>query len=195
MTAKLSKAERRAQLLATALEIARTEGPNALTLGRLAERAGVSRPVAYQHFETRAGLLMQLYSDIADRQHRTLREALSKADAGFEAVARAAGEATVRCYATVGPEALAIAVALQSDATMEAFQRELIDRYVDTYVTAFRPFADLDDAELRLRCIAVVGAGDALSGRMLDGSLPEAEAAGLLTSLILAWLPTPRPAD
>ncbi|ATQ41771.1 TetR/AcrR family transcriptional regulator [Caulobacter mirabilis] len=190
---KLSKAERRAQLLATALEIARTKGANALTLGHLAERAGVSRPVAYQHFETRAGLLMQLYRDIADRQHQTLRETLAKADAGFGASARAAGQATIRCYATVGPEAFAIAVALQGDPALEAFQRELIDRYVETYVVAFRPLVDLDDAELRLRCIAVVGAGDALAGRMLDGSLPEAEAAGLLTSLILSWLPSRRP--
>src|SRR5687767_16006033 len=54
---KLSKAERRKQLLETAHVIVRDEGTDALTLGYLAERAGVTKPIAYGHFETRAGLL------------------------------------------------------------------------------------------------------------------------------------------
>ena len=50
---RLSQAERRRQLLDTALVIIREEGADKLTLGRLASRAGVSKPVAYDHFGTR----------------------------------------------------------------------------------------------------------------------------------------------
>src|SRR5689334_13006179 len=57
---RLSKTERRAQLLAVARDIVRESGSDALTLASLAERAGVTRPIAYEHFETRAGLLVAL---------------------------------------------------------------------------------------------------------------------------------------
>ena len=50
---RLSKAERRQQLLDTALRIVREEGADRLTLGHLAIRAGVSKPVTYEHFGTR----------------------------------------------------------------------------------------------------------------------------------------------
>ncbi|MFC7557085.1 TetR/AcrR family transcriptional regulator [Pseudoroseomonas wenyumeiae] len=56
---RFSKAERRRQLLDTALLIVREEGADRLTLGHLAARAGVSKPVAYDHFGTRSGLLIE----------------------------------------------------------------------------------------------------------------------------------------
>ena len=55
---RLSSASRRRQLLAVALSIVREEGADRLTLGHLAQRAGVSKPVAYDHFGTRSGLLI-----------------------------------------------------------------------------------------------------------------------------------------
>lgn len=58
---RLSKSERRQQLLETARLIVREEGADRLTLGHLAVRAGVSKPVTYEHFETRTGLLIELY--------------------------------------------------------------------------------------------------------------------------------------
>ena len=58
---RLSKAGRRQQLLETSLAIVREEDVDSLTLGRLAERAGVSKPVVYDHFPTRSALLIELY--------------------------------------------------------------------------------------------------------------------------------------
>ncbi|RKH92133.1 TetR/AcrR family transcriptional regulator, partial [Corallococcus sp. AB038B] len=65
---KLPKAQRREQLLDIAQTIVREEGTDALTLGYLAERAGVSKPIAYEHFKTRSGLLIALYAQIDARQ-------------------------------------------------------------------------------------------------------------------------------
>ncbi|HAC69990.1 MAG TPA: TetR family transcriptional regulator, partial [Pseudomonas sp.] len=48
-------------MLETARFIAREEGADRLTLGHLAVRAGVSKPVVYEHFGTRSGLLIELY--------------------------------------------------------------------------------------------------------------------------------------
>jgi len=50
-SSRLPKAERR-QLLAIALVIVREEGADRLTLGHLAARAGVSKPITYEHFGT-----------------------------------------------------------------------------------------------------------------------------------------------
>ena len=88
---KLPRAERREQLLATAKAILGEEGTDALTLGYLAERAGVSKPIAYEHFGTRAGLLIAICGAYDDRQKEaqrealeaTMREALEAAEAGI----------------------------------------------------------------------------------------------------------------
>ena len=54
---RLSREERYRQLVETAWQLIGEEGTEALTLGRLAERSGVTKPVVYDHFETRLGLL------------------------------------------------------------------------------------------------------------------------------------------
>ncbi|MCO3771117.1 helix-turn-helix transcriptional regulator, partial [Pseudomonas aeruginosa] len=58
---RLSRDERQRQLLEVAWRLVREEGTEALTLGRLAEQAGVTKPVVYDHFGTRARLLAALY--------------------------------------------------------------------------------------------------------------------------------------
>ncbi|WP_437925086.1 TetR family transcriptional regulator [Sorangium sp. So ce291] len=57
-------------------------GTEALTLGHLAERAGVSKPIAYQHFETRSGHLIALARQIDDRQVAALLDALKRTRQG-----------------------------------------------------------------------------------------------------------------
>jgi len=54
---RLSHAQRQQQLLDTAWALIRQKGTDALSLPRLAEAAGVTKPLAYDHFGTREGLL------------------------------------------------------------------------------------------------------------------------------------------
>ncbi|WIX82750.1 helix-turn-helix domain-containing protein [Amycolatopsis carbonis] len=51
----MSYDERHGQVLDTAAAVVGTEGADALTLARVAEQAGVTKPIVYGHFETRAG--------------------------------------------------------------------------------------------------------------------------------------------
>jgi AcrR family transcriptional regulator len=76
-SSRLPKAERRRQLLAMALIIVREEGADRLTLGHLATRAGVSKPIAYEHFGTRTGLLAALYKALDAQHTQALQAALS----------------------------------------------------------------------------------------------------------------------
>jgi AcrR family transcriptional regulator len=185
---KLSKAERRKQLLETAHKIVRAEGTDALTLGHLSERAGVTKPIAYEHFETRAGLLIALYQEIDDRQVATLKEALEHTKPRLSEVARVVAKAYVDCYCTIGPEWHAITAALKGDERTERIQQSLIDRYAAIYCDAFAPYSKLSDEELRLRCLAIIGAGDAITREMSRGRASESLAAATLAALIVASL-------
>jgi AcrR family transcriptional regulator len=185
---KLTKAERRKQLLETAHKIVRDEGTDALTLGYLAERAGVTKPIAYEHFETRAGLLVALYQEIDDRSVASLRDALNRTKPRLSDVARVLAKAYIDCYCTIGPEWHAIAAALQGDETMEKILQSLIDRYAAIYCDAFAPFTRLPKEELRLRCLAILGAGDAITRELSRGRTSQSGAAATLASLIMASL-------
>ena len=185
---KLSKAERRKQLLETAHKIVRAEGGDALTLGYLAARAGVTKPIAYEHFETRAGLLVALYQEIDDRQVAVLMQALKRAKPRLGDVARVVAKAFIDCYCAVGPEWHAISAALKGDEKLERFQQALIDRYAAIYCDAFAPYTKLPHEELRLRCLAVLGAGDAITRELSRGRTTEIGAATTLASLIISSL-------
>lgn len=185
---KLTKAGRREQLLETAHAIVREEGTDALTLGRLAERAGVSKPIAYEHFRTLSGLLIALYKEIDDGQVAALVDALARAPRRLDEVARVVSRAYMACYTAAGPEWHAVSAALKGDEDMEAFQIQLIDHYVAIYRDAFRPCTDLPEADLHLRCVGIIGAAEAIAQDMIRQRVDEAAAAAALASLISAWL-------
>lgn len=183
---RLPKSERREQLLETALAIVREQGTDALTLGYLAERAGVSKPIAYEHFGTRSGLLIALYRRIDERQAATAARDFERTPKRLSDVARLIGESYMSCFRTAGPECHAIFAALKGDEDMERVQRELTAGYVEFYRGLLAPYAKVDAAELRRRCIAIVGAGEALSREMSLGLVKEADAAATLAALIEA---------
>ncbi len=65
-------------LVDTAVELARSTGPDGVVLREVARRAGVSHNAAYRHFEDRAALL----AEVADRAMVQLEEAMrARADA------------------------------------------------------------------------------------------------------------------
>ena len=59
-TPRLSGAQRRAQLLDTTKAIVGERGFHAVSIDAVARRAGITRPVVYDHFDDLAGLLNAL---------------------------------------------------------------------------------------------------------------------------------------
>ncbi|MBJ6761844.1 TetR/AcrR family transcriptional regulator [Myxococcaceae bacterium JPH2] len=185
---KLPKAQRREQLLDVAMAVVREEGTDALTLAHLAERAGVSKPIPYEHFQSRAGLLMALYERIDAAQVVEFKEALQRARRKLEDVARVMSSATMHCYRSIGPEQHAISAALRGDGQMEHFYQGVLDRHVDLYQGALAPYCELSKETLRQRCVGIVGAAEAISCDMLRGAISESVATATLSSLIVSWL-------
>lgn len=181
---RLSKAGRRTQLLDTAFQIVREEGADRLTLGHLADRARVSKPIAYEHFGTRSGLLIELYKTLDARQIEALQLALGGACRSLQETADTLAAAYVHCSADTSGEWHAIGAALSGSEEMGAVLKELLANYVQLFVDVLQPHTSLPPAELGRRCVGIVGAAEALTVMMVRRECTEAEAAHTLSALI-----------
>ena len=185
---RLSGAERRRQLLDTALLIVREEGADRLTLGHLAARAGVSKPVAYDHFGTRSGLLIELYRWIDMERVNAFRDTMTTSERSLEEGVGVLAAAYIHCAADRTDEFHAVGAALAGSEEKAAVFQELLDNSVQMFVSVLKPYNTLATAELERRCIGLVGAGEALSAALVRGNFSEAEAAGVFASLIKGGL-------
>ena len=185
---RLPKAERCRQLLDTALTIVREEGADRLTLGRLAVRAGVSKPVAYDHFGTRSGLLIELYRWIDLGRVNAFREAMTTGERSLEECVGVLAAAYVHCAADTTDEFHAVGAALAGSEEKAAVFQELLDHSVQMFVSVLRPHCSLSPAELERRCVGLVGAGEALSAALVRGECNEAEAVEAFAALIQGGL-------
>ena len=74
---RMPAAERREQLLRTAVGVFAQHGYHATSMNDVAEAAGVTKPVLYQHFSSKRELFIELLDDIG----ADLRETIAKATA------------------------------------------------------------------------------------------------------------------
>lgn len=185
---RLSKEDRRQQLLDTALSIVRQEGADRLTLGHLAARAGVSKPIAYDHFGTRSGLLIELYKIRNAQQMDGLRSLLAKFPRTLEQTIETFAAHYVRSSAEMCTEWHAVSAALAGSEETDLSYREMMDGYVEFFASVLQPFNMLPAAELRLNCIGFIGAGEALVGAMSRGIASEKETAKAFVFLIWGGL-------
>ncbi|RYF05494.1 MAG: TetR/AcrR family transcriptional regulator [Deltaproteobacteria bacterium] len=190
-SSRLSKGERRRQLLAMALVIVREEGADRLTLSYLATRAGVSKPITYEHFGTRAGLLAALYKALDEQHTQALQAALSGGHRSLAETAQVLARAYVRCSLEMGGEWQAVGAALSGSEEMAAVQQELLAGYAYLFVAALGPHSALAPAALHRHCVGLVGAGEALSVLMLAGNCSEQEAAATFAALIQGGVHAP----
>src|SRR6478735_1750105 len=75
-SSRLPRHERRRQLLDAALEVFVSQGYHAAAMDEIAERAGVSKPVLYQHFPGKLELYLALLDESVDTLLDAMRDAL-----------------------------------------------------------------------------------------------------------------------
>jgi AcrR family transcriptional regulator len=180
---RLSKPDRHAQLLEAARELIRDAGTDEFTLGRLAEKAGVTKPLVYDHFGDRAGVLVELYREFEARQRDTLDVALRNAEPELTAVCVIVAGAYIDCCLAEGRELADVVAALSGSSALSMVRREAEDAYLAACGAALAPYSvALDEAALR----AIIGAGDALARSALDGATSADRARGALARVIAA---------
>jgi AcrR family transcriptional regulator len=77
---RLPRSARRAQLLAAAQEVFVANGYHAAAMDDIAERAGVSKPVLYQHFPGKLELYLALLDTQAELLSKAVHDALAATD-------------------------------------------------------------------------------------------------------------------
>ena len=80
MSMRLPAAVRRQQLLDTALATFARLGYHDASMNDIAEAAGVTKPVLYQHFGSKRELFLEVLSDVAGGMRRTVRAATTSAE-------------------------------------------------------------------------------------------------------------------
>ncbi|MBC8996947.1 TetR/AcrR family transcriptional regulator [Pseudomonas sp. N40(2020)] len=182
---RLSREDRLRQLLDVAWQIIRVEGTDALTLGYLAEKAGVTKPVVYDHFVTRAGLLAALYRDFDARQTVVMDAAIANCEPSLVGTASVIASAYVDCVLLQGNEIPGVIAALASTPELEKIKREYEAIFLEKCRSVLAPFASggqITQAGLR----AMLGAAEALSHAAANREISAEEASNELFATIIA---------
>jgi AcrR family transcriptional regulator len=181
---RLSKGDRHRQLLGVALEVIRTEGADCLTLGHLAARAGVSKPVTYDHFGSRSGLLIELYRWIDTERIDAFRRAMAAATKDRDHTIASLADAYIRCAADLTGEFHIVGAALAGSPEKAEVYDELLGQSVAMFVSVLRPFSELSENKATRLCMGLVGAGEALSVAIVRGKVAEADAIATFVDMI-----------
>jgi len=174
-------------LLDVAWQLVREEGTEALTLGRLAEQAGVTKPVVYDHFTTRPGLLAALYQEFDARQTALMDAALQTSEPTLASKAMVIASSYVDCVLIQGREIPGVIAALTSSPELEKIKREYEAIFMDKCRNALLPFAgtgEIAPASLR----AMLGAAEALSHAAATGEITPVQAQDELFAMIVAMV-------
>jgi len=116
----------------TAMEELLAEGMPyaALSVERIATRAGISRTAFYFYFADKRELLMRLASELSDEFYREADAWWSGAGDGSEQLTAAVGKIAV-LYRAHGPLVCAIVEVAAYDEVVGPFWRALVERFVD----------------------------------------------------------------
>jgi AcrR family transcriptional regulator len=121
---RLPRNERRQQLLDAALETFVAQGYHAAAMDDIAERAGVSKPVLYQHFPGKLDLYLALLDASTQALVVAVQAALASTSDNHQRV-----EATVAAYFDfVADHGGAFRLVFASDLTTEPAVRERVER-------------------------------------------------------------------
>lgn len=186
MPRRMSKAQRREQLLQVAYEIIRSEGTEELTLARVAEQAGVTKPIAYEHFGTRSGLLIALYQDYDKRQTEAMRVAIETGGKTIEDVAFILSAAYVDCAVSSGPEIGAITAALSATEEMEDLLQACRDSFTEECQEALAPFIEMPRQQSDVLFVGIVGAVESLSQAAATGRVSRDAAVSTLAQMMVS---------
>lgn len=184
---RLPREERTRQLLEVAWQLIGDEGTDALTLGKLAEAAGVTKPVVYDHFGTRNGLLAALYEDYDERQTRIFDAAIDAAATTLQDKSRVIAASYVNCVLTQGREISDVVAALTGSPELAAVKKQYQHAFIEKCAAILAPFCSgkgISTASLW----AMLGAADALSDAAVAGDISEEQAQDELQSIILGMV-------
>ncbi len=185
--ARLSRSARRAQLLVAARDVFAAQGYHSAAMDDIAEKAGVSKPVLYQHFPGKMELYRALLTTYADELVERVEAAMARRGDNRERA-----QAAVTAYFDfVADEGSSYRLIFESDLRGEPDAAAVVDnalsRCIDIVAEAVTTDAGLDTPRARLLAVGLVGLSQVTAQFWLDSgkTVPRDEAVALMSSL--AW--------
>ncbi|MDQ6935054.1 MAG: TetR/AcrR family transcriptional regulator [Actinomycetota bacterium] len=184
---RLPRRARRAQLLESALEVFVAQGYHAAAMDDIADRAGVSKPVLYQHFPGKLDLYLALLDQSCDTIIASSARALESTDDNKQRVTAAVHA----FYDYVAGAEGAFRLVFESDLTSEPAVRQRVER-VTTECARLIAHVIHDDTGLpeqqcQLLAVSLVGMAQVSARFWLveQGGMEQSDAATLVAGL--AW--------
>ena len=156
-SARMTRAIRRAQLLDVARAVFVAQGFHATAMDDIADAAGVSKPVLYQHFSSKLALYRALLETSADQLVQLVRAAITSSDDNAVRVFRAAAA----YFSFVADEGQAFRLIFESDLRDEPDIAAIVDRATESCIAAISDTITADTgadvASARLLAAGLVG--------------------------------------
>ncbi|HEY7430163.1 MAG TPA: TetR/AcrR family transcriptional regulator [Streptosporangiaceae bacterium] len=185
--ARLPKPARRRQLLGAAQEVFVAQGYHAAAMDEIAERAGVSKPVLYQHFPGKLELYLALLDESAEALTATVRTALESTNDNKQRI-----NATFTAFFDfVGSTGQAFRLVFESDLRNETAVRARLDATMqdcaEMVSEIIREDVGVADSEAHLLGMGLVGMAHVSATYWLSSGreIPKNAAEQLLARL--AW--------
>jgi AcrR family transcriptional regulator len=184
-SARLPRSARRQQLLGAAQEVFVAQGYHAAAMDDIADAAGVSKPVLYQHFPGKLDLYLALLDQHAEVMVAAVRSALDSTTDNKLRVA-----ATIEAYFRfVDEDGGAFRLVFESDLVNQPEVRERVDGVTlacaEAISEVIQDDAGLPKDQARLLAVGLVGMAQVAARYWLadDGAIPRDAASRLLASL------------
>lgn len=184
---RLPRDIRRAQLLDVAQEVFVDQGYHNASMDEIAERAGVSKPVLYQHFPGKLDLYLALLDTSCSTIVDAVRDALASTQDNRKRV-EAVFELWFQYFTDSGA---AFRLVFESDLTSDPAVRERVDLVYRECAAAIAEVihddTGLDPQVSDFLAVGLVGMGELSARRWIDSvvGLDKSEAVALMASL--AW--------
>ncbi|TQN30478.1 TetR family transcriptional regulator [Haloactinospora alba] len=183
----MPRSARRRQLLSAAQEVFVAQGYHAAAMDEIADRAGVSKPVLYQHFPGKLELYLALLEEHSETLVEKQREALESTEDNRQRVT-----ASFQAYFDfVAGEGEAFRIVFESDLRNLPAVREkteqTLQRCAELIGEVIRQDTSVSDDEAHLLSMGMVGMAETSARYWLSsyGSIPKEAAEQLIARL--AW--------
>ncbi|MFT7476066.1 MAG: AcrR family transcriptional regulator [Verrucomicrobiales bacterium] len=183
---RLGASERREQLLGAARDTFGSNGFTATSMNDIAVAAGVTKPVLYQHFESKHHLFLEVLTDTAEQLVTAIESAIATSSTGREKI-ELAFSAYVQFFGSAPANYRVIYGEGVRTEPEFADKHKAIQESLNAFTAEHIDIAGLDHDMRIMAASAIAGQLEAVVGQWLDSGQPHSAdaVAKLLSSL--AW--------
>lgn len=158
--------ERRERILAVALQAFAKAGYHNTSMNDIAEKLGVTKPVLYQHFDSKRALYLELLDFVGhDLVRHVTEQAASAGDDGREKTLRG----MIAYFTWVSNNRNAFALIFESSGRVDEEFADIVKRFEDEAAAAIAPLitADVSLEDQRTFALGLVGMAEAIARHLI----------------------------